>query len=345
MNRNLIILFACLLIIILVVAANQTPAPASAPLIPTGESDHASTATPRGTAPPDEPVAPTAPGDVSTPSASPASGTATPLAIPTLPPRDASAPSPTPLPPLTAEQWREWPVIPVLPASIRALYQRGLEMGNDPTNFSIIGDCQSVPLVFMGSFDERPEFWPSYDYTNLLPTLTHFQGSFGRRSGAVANGMSAASVFSPLWADQNTCQGGETPLECEFRLQQPSIVFVNLGTNYGEPKKHADYLRDILDFVLERGAIPILSTKGDNAEGDWRINEVHAEIALEYDVPLWNYWAAIQDLPNHGIDDARPEGNYLARAAWEVRSITGLQVLDVLLHDLQTFQEGNAPQQ
>ena len=36
----------------------------------------------------------------------------------------------------------------------------------------------------------RPEFWPPYDYTNLLPTLTQFQGSFGHRSGAVANGMS-----------------------------------------------------------------------------------------------------------------------------------------------------------
>lgn len=341
MNRNLFILFCCILIVILVVAANQDSVPAVSTTMPVQESDPMRTSTPLATATPVEPILPNLTGDESIPSATAPSTTAVPLNIPTLPPRGPFLPSPTPPPPLTAEQWREWPVIPVLPESIHTLYSRGLELGNDPTNFSIVGDCQSVPLVFMGSFDERPEFWPPYDYTNLLPTLTHFQGSFGRRGGAVANGMSAASVFSPFWADPNTCDPGETPLECEFRLQRPIIVFINLGTNYGEAAKHADYLRDILDFVIERGAIPVLSTKGDNAEGNWRINEVIVEVALEYDVPLWNFWAAIQNLPNHGIDDARPEGNYLTWAAWEVRSITGLQVLDVLWHDLQTFQAAN----
>jgi hypothetical protein len=64
------------------------------------------------------------------------------------------------------------------------------------------------------------------------------------------------------------------------------------------------------------------------------INEMIVQVALEYDVPLWNFWAAIQHLPNHGIDDARPEGNYLTRESWDVRSITGLQVLDVLWNEL-----------
>lgn len=342
MNRTQIFFIVCLLLIIATVTAKGiAPASGQIPVMetPNGGNDPARDTTPDVPPTPAHTAIPTHAGE-GTPRVA-----ATPVKVPTLPPRDASAPTPTALPPLTAAQWREWPVIPVLSEHVRAIYLQGLALNNDPTNFSIIGDCQSVPLVFMGSFDERPEFWPAYDYTHLLPTLTHFQGSFGRRSGAVANGMSAASVFSPFWADLKICTAGETPLECEFRLQQPTIVFINLGTNYGEPEKHADYLRDILDFTLEHGAIPVLSTKGDNAEGDWRINEVIAEIALEYDVPLWNYWAAIQDLPNHGIDDARPEGNYLTRAAWDVRSITGLQVLDVLLHDLQTFQEGNAPEQ
>jgi hypothetical protein len=268
----------------------------------------------------------------------------TPINVPTLPPRDSSATQQTPAPPLSAQEWRNWPVIPVIPESVHAIYLHGLELGNDLTNYSTIGDCQSVPLVFMGDFDERPEFWPPYDYTNLTSTLFHFQGSFGHRSGAVANGMSAASVFSPFWADLNICEAGETPLECEFRLQKPVIVFINLGTNFGELEKHEEYLLDILDFVIAQGAVPVLSTKGDNAEGDWSINEVIATIALEYDLPLWNFWASIQDLPNHGIDDARPEGNYLTREAWEVRSITGLQVLDVVWNDLKTVYDPNAEQ-
>ena len=337
MNRAQITFVILLLILLASIAANGIPTTVPEIVIlmepPSGSHDPARTATPAPTA------FPTHAGDAGTPE-----GTSTPINVPTLPPRDSSAPNPTPLPPLTAEQWREWPVIPTIPESVHAIYLRGLELGNDPANFSTIGDCQSVPIVFMGAYDQRLEFWPPYDYTNLMPTLTHFQGSFGRRSGAVANGMSAASVFSPFWADLNTCEAGETPLECEFRLQKPIIVFINLGTNFGEPEKHEQYLRDILGFVIEHGAVPVLSTKGDNAEGDWSVNLHITRLAIEYDLPLWNYWAAIQDLPNHGIDDARPEGNYLTHAAWEVRSITGLQVLDVLWHALETVHDPSAEQ-
>lgn len=332
MNRIQLLFIFLLAALFVVIMIGPAPLPGDTALI--GKGDPTSTVIPSEIIPPAQTATPLPPEEDPAPEV-----TSTPLNIPTLPPRDASAPTPTALPPLTAAEWRSWPVIPTLPESVRAIYLHGLELGNDPSNYSTIGDCQSVPLVFMGSYDQRPEFWPPYDYTHLLPTLTQFQGSFGHRSGAVANGMSAASVFSPLWADLKTCTAGETPLECEFRLQQPIIVFINLGTNYGEPEKHEQYLRDILDFVIAHGAVPVLSTKGDNAEGDWSINEVIAKVALEYDVPLWNFWAAIQDLPNHGIDDARPEGNYLTRAAWEVRSITGLQVLDVLWNDLKT---GNA---
>ncbi|GAB4578109.1 MAG: hypothetical protein Fur0022_08420 [Anaerolineales bacterium] len=333
MNRAQFAFILCLLLLFALILTNGlTPPPALATLSQTPEQSAAPIQlTPTFTSPlPNTPtLIPT--GETELPQQ-----TAPPLNIPTLPPRDASAPTPTPLPPLTAAQWREWPVIPTIPGSVHAIYEHGLELGNDVTNFSVIGDCQSVPIVFMGSYDQRPEFWPAYDYTNLMPTLAQFQGSFGRRSGAVANGMSAASVFSPFWADLNICQAGETPLECEFRLQRPVIVFINLGTNFGEPEKHEQYLRDIVEYVIAQGAVPVLSTKGDNAEGDWSVNEHIVQLAIDYDLPLWNYWAAIQDLPNHGIDDARPEGNYLTRAAWDVRSITGLQVLDVLWHALQT---------
>ena len=334
MNRVQFVFILILLVLLAAIATNGlTPSPALGTIeTPNRVADPVQTAPPPPSPTPTD--LPDPAGAAEIPEQPPS-----PIHVPTLPPRDSSAPTPTALPPLTAAQWREWPVIPVLPERIHAIYQQGAAMGIDPTNFSIIGDCQSVPIVFMGDYDQRPEFWPPYNYTHLLPTLTHFQGSFSRRSGAVANGMSAASVFSPFWADLNTCEAGETPLECEFRLQRPVIVFINLGTNYGEPEKHEAYLRDILDFVIAQGAVPVLSTKGDNAEGDWRVNEGIAEIALEYNIPLWNFWAAIQDLPNHGIDDARPEGNYLTREAWDVRSITGLQVLDVVWHELRTVND------
>ncbi len=86
-------------------------------------------------------------------------------------------------------------------------------------------------------------------------------------------------------------------------------------------------MREIVEFVLEQGAIPILSTKGDNVEGDHGINEGIVRVAYDYDVPLWNFWTAIQYLPDHGLDSARPGGNYLTVRAWDVRSFTGLSTV------------------
>ncbi len=251
---------------------------------------------------------------------------------PTATPQPEAAP--TAIPPLPPEQWQVWPIFPTLSPAMHEIYQQGLALGNNPHTFSIIGDCQSVPIVFMGAYDERPELWPAWDYTDLQPTIAHFQGSFARRSQAVQNGLSVASVFSPFWTNLDYCNGGETPIECEFRLQQPIIAFINMGTNFGEPERHEAYLRELVEAVMANGTVPILSTKADNAEGDHSINAGIARVAYDYQIPLWNYWRAVQDLPNHGLDNAQPGGNYLTREAWDVRSIMGLQVLDMIWREL-----------
>ena len=72
----------------------------------------------------------------------------------------------------------------------------------------------------------------------------------------------------------------------------------------------------------------ILSTKGDNQEGDNSINLSIVRLAYEYDIPLWNFWAAIRDLPNHGLDEDPVDSNYLSVDAWNRRSFTGLRTLD-----------------
>ncbi len=245
--------------------------------------------------------------------------------------------SPHQTPPRAAQDWRSWPIIPSLTDTARQIYLRGLAAGLASNHYSTVGDCQSVPLVFMGSYDQSPEYWPGWDYASMMPTIQHFQGSFGRRSAATANGLSVASALSPFWADQDQCNPGESPIECEFRVHQPAIVFINLGTNHGKVEAHAAYLRQILDFAVSRGVVPILSTKGDNSEGDHSINLSVAQLALEYDLPLWNFWAAIQHLPDQGLDPDRPGGNYLTREAWAVRSVTGLQVLDTMLREMQSI--------
>lgn len=237
----------------------------------------------------------------------------------------------TPQPQLAPEDWREWPILPVLSAEMEEIYQKGIRSGNNPKAFATVGDCQSVPIVFMGVYDLREEYWPEMDHSELLSTIQYFQGSFGRRGQATQNGLSVASALSPFWANPEFCDKGESPVVCDLRIQNPSFVFVNLGTNFGDVERHKEYLEEIVQVILAHNAIPILSSKGDNAEGDHRINQIIAEVANEYRVPFWNFWRVIQPLYNFGLDDARPEGNYLTREAWEYRSYTGLQVLHSML--------------
>jgi hypothetical protein len=148
--------------------------------------------------------------------------------------------------------------------------------------------------------------------------------------------MNVATVFSPLWADPALCRSGETPLECEFRLHRPAVVFVNLGTNSipGGASTFEQYLRQIVEFCILHDALPILSTKADNLEEDYSINQATAQVAYDYELPLWNFWRAVQPLPHHGLDLDRG-GTYLSTEAWGVRSFTGLQTLQAILRAMQ----------
>ena len=88
-------------------------------------------------------------------------------------------------------------------------------------------------------------------------------------------------------------------------------------------------MREIIEFYIDNGVVPILSTKADNVEGDHRINLATARLAYEYHIPLWNFWRAVQSMPNHGIDPDR-DGFHISYDAWTVRSFTALQALDAV---------------
>jgi hypothetical protein len=244
---------------------------------------------------------------------------------------NAGTPAVTPTPRKTAKYWAEWPVVPAgLSEQLKDVYRAGIAAGNDPHAFSTVGDCQSVPDTFMGTYDTDRYRLPE-EYASLEETIRQFKGNFKRQSITVKNGQSVASVFSPAWADPKQCKTGETPLDCEFRVHKPSIVFVNLGTNWrgGDDVSHAQYLAKIVDAILAHGAVPILSSKGDNLEGDHRLNRATAQVAYDYNLPFWNFWASIRDLPGKGIDDSAP-GQYLTPDAWARHSFTGLRALDAV---------------
>ena len=237
--------------------------------------------------------------------------------------------------------WRELPVIPnAISETVREIYAFGQsESGRNPRFFSKIGDCQSMPPVFLGEYD------PLYITTelqqesaDLLEAVYYFQG-FNELSYAVFNGMSAASALTTTWSDPNVCLAGESAVRCELRIHRPAFVFVNLGTNWNvgqDPEIFAEYLEEIAVEIIETGAVPILSSKTDNVEGDWALNAVIARTAKKYDVPFFNAWRTIQDLPNQGLDPDR-NNIYMTTEAWPLRSRAALELLDFLARSLNAY--------
>ncbi|NPV56919.1 MAG: hypothetical protein HPY76_09670, partial [Anaerolineae bacterium] len=224
------------------------------------------------------------------------------------------------------------------------LYRSGLQAGNDPRLFSVVGDCQSELNVFMGIYATDRYFFAAGDEF-LQQTVDFYQPSFTHASAAVRDGLSAPSALSPLWADKSICLPEENPVQCELRLARPSIMFINLGTNWradAAASAYEDYLRQIVDIVVANGTLPILSTKADNIEGDHSLNLATARVAYDYDIPLWNFWLAAQGLENGGLDPDR-EDVYLTPLAWDVRTYTALESLDAITRALHAQVDPFSP--
>lgn len=252
---------------------------------------------------------------------------------------------PSGIPPqLAPDEWMELPVVPTVSSTARRIFQQGLRLGNNPHAFSKVGDCQNVPSLFLGVFDDPSAYQLRPQDLDLQATIDWYAGSFSRDSLAVRGGINAASVLSPIWADTDVCEKSENPLECELRVHKPSIVIINLETWWEKSTQSYElYLRTIIETTISHGVVPILSTKADNLEGDNSINATIVNLAVEYDIPLWNFWRAVQSLPGGGLQD---DGFHLTYAqnffddpdrmktAWPWRNLTALQTLDVVRRGL-----------
>jgi len=271
----------------------------------------------------------------------PASDTPLPDAATSLPPASAT-PLPTPTATLAPDAWMQMPVIPAgVSARVRAVYVQGLASGNNSNVFSKIGDCDTSTTWFLNDFDLGPKYYSLGTFTDLQPVIAQFRGSFSREPIAARKGFVAASVLSPIWSDPAKCQVKETPLACEVRLNHPSFAFIMLGTNdYNHRQEFEPNMRKILDFLIAQGVVPILATKADNMEGDYSINATIASLAYEYELPLWNFWRAVQPLPDHGLQAQDKTHltfaqNYFddplrMRKAWPWRNLTALQTLNTV---------------
>jgi hypothetical protein len=112
------------------------------------------------------------------------------------------------------------------------------------------------------------------------------------------------SQFDPAWSIPELCGPAEGPLECEFRLHNPSIAIIRLGANDIEyPNDFERNLGQIVKFCLARGVIPVLGTKPDRADGEGNIiNNLIRKTASAYSVPLWDYDLLAGTVPGRGLE-------------------------------------------
>lgn len=235
--------------------------------------------------------------------------------------------------PLDPGDWKSWPVYPeALSEAMREVYARGQENGLNDQAFSILGDCQSEPDLFLGVYDRDPAVVAGLA-PQLQETVAHFQGSFDRYSPTVAGGTTEGALLWHAWNtnEDGYCQLYENPLQCELRYHQPIIAFIHVGTHW--EARNEEYLREIIEILIDNGTVPVVVTKADNRELDERVNSNYVRLAAEYELPVWNFWASVQDLPNHGM--VEDSDMYITDEALAVHRLGALEMLDWLYRALQ----------
>jgi LysM repeat protein len=277
--------------------------------------------------------------------------TAVPLATVALP-----LPALTPVAPTTPRPPGDYHYISGITGRVREVFLHGQALGNRARVFSKVGDSITVSPVFLTAIGLGS--YQLHEHTGLQPVIDYYSeavaregdNSFAYSSLSAKVGWRARAVLSPASADPAYCQPDESPLGCEYRVVQPAVALIMLGTNDVPSTPVDEYdtdMRRVIDFTLERGIIPVISTIPPlvraGLEGRVELlNGVLVRLAREYEVPLWDYWAALQGLPDQGLagDGVHPSWAPVGHSAdfspeylqygMTVRNLTGLYVLDAV---------------
>lgn len=200
------------------------------------------------------------------------------------------------------------PWVPVITPQQRAIYQGAAKFGKDLNMFTVVGDCNSQPPVYLRRV-ATGEFDGSRVEPRIQQVLARFEGAFGRISLAAKGGFGTAAMGDPTWADGALCDVTMGPFECEVWVSRASVVFIELGT--GDQlvwKDFEGHYRPLVELALKKGPLPVLVTKADDIETSegapsGYINDIVRKLAREYQVPLLDFHAATRNLPNFGLID------------------------------------------
>ncbi|EKD53471.1 MAG: hypothetical protein ACD_61C00037G0001 [uncultured bacterium] len=243
--------------------------------------------------------------------------------------------------------WKKWPIIPeAISPAMKLLYQEGIKEGNDIHRFSKIGDCQNVPGYFLARFDIEGGYLLPSDQQYLNETVVWYAESWKRFPPSVHGGQNIVGVQlkNPLIKydnnGQDQCKKGESYLDCEIRLWNPSVVVISFEELWtGETDVYGQNMEKLVLYLLDKKIVPILAMTAINEKA----NNGISQLAAKYQLPVWNLWSALQPLSGHGIWD----GFHLTiwgdifdftvndKSGWHMRNLTALQAIDVVRRGLE----------
>ena len=233
---------------------------------------------------------------------------------------------------------------------IREIYLDGQTKGRDPRTLSRIGASIIETDQFLVRFGTGDyELGP---YTHLQPVVDFFAPSLERYGVGIRRGLSAWMVVDASRSDKSQCEPDEIIVACELRLNNPSVLIIVLGTNdIGSVERFEESMRQIIEYSLSEGVIPILSSKADRYEGrDNRNNEVLHRLADEYHIPLWDFDVVAQTLPGKGLARDNVHLTFLyefdfnqpnsMQRGYGLYNITALMVLDEVWSEMKSTAFG-----
>lgn len=246
----------------------------------------------------------------------------------------------------------------VLPFA-REIYRYGQSIGNRANFFSKVGDSITVSTNFLTPFGLG-----AYDlgeYIHLEPIITYFNSgadnAFAYRPIAAQTSWTTANLLKPYEITTGSCNRGETPLACEYRVHKPAFALIMIGTNDSvtlSTDVYRENLAEVIAVTIDRGIIPVLSTipsLGRDPDRARFYNLIIIDLATQYRIPLMNYWLAMRNLPDMGLtfDGVHPssppfEGGAAAftpanlQYGYTVRNLLALEMLDVLVRTVTLEQ-------
>jgi hypothetical protein len=249
------------------------------------------------------------------------------------------------------------PVVSGVTAHSRQIFLSGLKMGNRRNIFSKVGDSITYTPTFLNDIGNGRAVWGSY--TNLGPVSRYFSSEKARSGNSFNNdslsayaGWTAADLTNPAKAD-GSC-GGSAPIDCEYQNVKPAVAIIMIGTNDATGHTPLDVfqanLNRVVEVSIEKGVIPVLTTIPWNSyNSSDPYNNVIVATARAYDVPLIDYFAAMEKAPNHGVagdgvhPTTPPDGNCANFSSESlqygatIRNLVTLQMLDALWRQVLSY--------